>query len=263
MTFTTAHLNHIIEAAHAGGGIQANYFGKQLELNHKNGLADLYTVADTESEEVIITLLKKHFPDFSFYAEESGFEDNASAYTFYIDPLDGSHNFVMGIPLFSVSIGLVREGEIIAGVIHNPITGVTWSALTGEGAWRNGERIHVAKEHNGIQDAVIGYTRGYGSHSDRFLYLAEALEAHGVQRMTTFWSPAQIYGLISTGTMHAMVNDNNDLYDFMAGKVILQEAGAVLSDFSGNPLTSFDQREFLATCSQGLTDELVHVLAAQ
>lgn len=121
-------INSVILAAQSGGKIIRKYFGKALDIEVKTTGSDFRTKADTDSERAIIKIITDTFPTFNILSEESGLIDKKSEYTFIIDPLDGSNNFVVGIPNFSVSIGLVWGDTIILGVIHHPILNHTYHA---------------------------------------------------------------------------------------------------------------------------------------
>lgn len=112
----------IIDAAQAGGKIIRNYFGKSIETVQKSTTADFQTLADLESEAEILKILIKAFPSYNIFSEETGAIDNGSDYQFIIDPMDGTHNFTMGIPNFTVSIGLMYKDTVIVGVVHSVMT---------------------------------------------------------------------------------------------------------------------------------------------
>ena len=131
----TIDIYKIIIAAESGGEVIKKYFGRVLELEQKSIAGDVRTRADTEAEEIILSTLQKDFPTFNIYSEEAGNIDKKSEYTFVLDPLDGSNNFVLGIPVFCVSIGLLKGKEIIAGVIYHPILKDIYFAEKGEGAY--------------------------------------------------------------------------------------------------------------------------------
>src|SRR5687768_13571695 len=123
----------IIKAAEAAGEVIAGYFGEVLEIEEKTTVADIRTKADTEAEAIVLHILKQSFPDAGIYSEEMGEIENDSPYRFVIDPLDGSHNFNLGIPNFTVSIALTRKRETIAAVVHHPILKKTYHAEKGKG----------------------------------------------------------------------------------------------------------------------------------
>src|SRR3989344_5246960 len=122
----------IMKAATAGGKVVRNYFGKAVTITEKSRASDVFTEADVESEAAIIAILEKAFPAHNIFSEECGFINKKSEYTFYIDPLDGTNNFSLGIPNFSVSIALVRGTETVFGLVYLPVVDLLYHAVKGK-----------------------------------------------------------------------------------------------------------------------------------
>lgn len=248
----------IIAAALQGGAIVRAYFGQVLETEEKSNVGDLRTRADIDSEQAILKGLAQSFPNFNIYAEESGETDNKSEYTFVIDPLDGTNNFVMGIPDFAVSIGLLKNEEAIFGVIYNPVIDQLYTAEKGKGAFLNGKRIHVNSETE-LKRSTISYTCGYNtsqSYSDRVI---NELRSQGVKRIIDHWAPAFDYCLLASGRIEAVISKEGDLEDYVAAKLIVAEAGGKVTNFAGvselgrNP-------DFVATNGQIVHEMLLGVV---
>ena len=132
-----------IAAAYKGAGVLLSHFGRISEIN-KKGAIDLVTKADTESEKVIIETIRARFPDHAILAEESGLNKGEALYKWIIDPLDGTTNFAHNLGLFSVSIAFALNGNIVLGIVLNPVTNELFTATTGKGATLNGRPIHVS-----------------------------------------------------------------------------------------------------------------------
>ena len=240
------NIESIIQAATSGGEVIKKYFGKALDIEEKSMAADFRTRADTESEKAILHILRKKFPEFNILSEESGFIDNKSEYTFIIDPLDGSNNFVLGIPDFSVSVGLIQGKKAILGVIHIPLLNHTYYAQEATGAYLHNKRLQVNKESD-IKKSTVSYTCGYNNSQEYFESLGHKLHEIKVKRMLYFWSPAVEYCLLASGKLEAIINNKNEIYDYTAGKVIAREAGALITDFEGKPEKSDKGNTFLAS----------------
>lgn len=254
-------LYRIIEAAKAGGKISRDYFGSNLLIEEKGMASDIRTKADTESETAIINILKNYFPTYGILSEESGYLDNNNddEQRFVIDPLDGSNNFVMGIPNFSVSIAVMTKDEIMAAVIYVPMVDQTFTAIKGEGAYANGKPIHV----NGTLAAdksTISYTCGYINDSDYTLAITKQLSELNVKRQINFWSPAYDYCLLASGKIEAVINNGNEIYDFAAGKLLVKEAGGTITDFNGNRDEDVNP-QFLASNGTVLHKSLLRILS--
>lgn len=249
----------IIEAAKAGGTVVRNYFGQNLEIIEKSTAADVCTKADKDSERAIFAVLQKHFPHYNMYSEEKGRVEKGSKYTFSIDPLDGSNNFVLGIPYFSVSIGLLEGKNIIEGVVYNIIRDQTYWARKGEGAFLDGVKINVNKE-NDIKRATIGYCCGYGSNREYGIKIFKDLQREYIKRWLSSWSNALDFCLLASGKVEGIINYNTEAHDYAAGKHIAKEAGAKVTDFEGREEKDDVNDIFLATNATPIHEEIIKFL---
>lgn len=247
-------IQSVVSAAEAGGKVVRSYFGTALEIHEKTTAADIRTLADTESENVIVDFLSQNFPNYNIHAEEQGLIDRQSEYTFVIDPLDGSNNFVLGIPNFAVSIGLVRGDETIAGVVHLPMIADTYSAIRGNGAFLNGERISVNKEAD-YERAAVSFVAAYDNHREYFGWIAR--KKTRVKRHLFNWASAVDYCLLASGRIEAVVVNGSEWYDYVAGKLIAREAGALITDMRGQPEKHERNNRFLASNGTAIHERLV------
>lgn len=248
-------LDKIITAAEKGGVIIANYFGKTLDIEEKYDASDVRTIADTEAESAIIEELRTHFPDFSIYAEETGRAMTDSEYCFVIDPLDGSNNFVLGIPFFSVSIALMKGDEIIAGVVYQPMINKIYSAQAGQGAFVGDVRLAVGQE-TALSRSSVAFPYGYDTPIEHMLRVEGNARRAGTKRLLNSWSTAAELCLLAEGKIESIIVSGSDLYDVAAGKIIAREAGAVLSSLSGEPTVDTDT-QFIASCNQTIHDQVL------
>lgn len=249
----------IIKAAKAGGKIVKKYFGKVLEIEGKSEPRDFRTKADLESEKAIIKILEKAFPEYNIISEEAGEANKNSEYTFVIDPLDGTNNFVLGVPYFSTSIGLMKGDNVIFGVVYDPISENTYCAEKGRGSYLNGKRIHVNKESD-IKNSSVSLVVNYGFSFEKYMKMMSGLYGTNVKRVLTLWSVALDYCLLASGKIEALVLHEVPLYDFIAGKLIANEAGAKISDFSGNMLSGDRKGRFLTTNGTKIHQEILEIL---
>lgn len=249
----------IIKAAEDGGREINKYFGQVLEIEQKSTASDFRTKADTQAEKAILTALQEAFPDFNIYSEEAGKIDKKSEYTFVIDPLDGSNNFVLGIPTFCVSIGLLKGDDIIAGVMHNPVLNDTYYAQQGKGTFLGNRKLEVNRESN-ITNATLSYTCGYNTPSEFGEELNRNLNQKNIKRILNNWCPTCDLCLLAAGKIEAIINNENELYDYCAGKLIAKEAGARATDFKGNPETNDKGNKFLISNGTQIHAELLNLL---
>lgn len=240
------HLDSMKNAARAGGEVVRSYFGASLELTQKTILADVRTQADLDSEAAILTILERDFPQYNIISEERGNTNHNSEYTFVIDPLDGTHNFTLGIPVFSISIGLKKGSDIIAGVVYNVMLDELYSAEKGKGAFRNDEPIHVNQSQR-IEDVTFSYVARYGVPKAEELAIFSACIESDMKRVLTQWSPALDFCLLASGRIEAILVSHSEIYDYMGGKIIALEAGAYCTDLQGGLEAHTDNNVFLIT----------------
>ena len=213
------------------------------------------TLADKESEKLIVAALEEAFPDDGFLAEEGARKEAKSGRRWIIDPIDGTRDFVRGNPLWCVLIGLEDHGEIVAGVAHLPMLGQTYWASRGNGAYRNDSRIHVSSIAD-ISMAVLSLN-GISRMSDA-PFAGKVIDWAG-----RFWSCRSLGGtpdamLTAAGQMEVWIEPKVAAWDLAATQVILEEAGAVFFSFSGER-TIYGGNA--AACTPGLEAELRAFLA--
>src|SRR5436309_15115194 len=141
------------DIAREAGALLMEYFDQNIKIEYK-GEADLVTAADRKSETLIRDRIRAKWPGHDVLGEEEGLHDTGSAYRWYVDPLDGTTNFAHGFPAFNVTMGLEHAGELIAGVVFDPLRNEMFAAEHGSGAYLNQRRIHVTKEP-GIERSLV------------------------------------------------------------------------------------------------------------
>lgn len=234
-----------IAAAYKGAGILKANFGRTSVI-HKKGAIDLLTESDTGSERVIIETIKKVFPSHGIMAEESGLENGDAECVWIIDPLDGTTNFAHNLGLFAVSIAFAVKGNIVAGIVLNPVTGELFTATEGGGAQLNGLPVHVSKTGMLSESLLVtgfpyDFTDIIRNIKTRFFNCLQA--SQGVRRLG---SAALDLCFTAAGRFEGFWEENLKPWDTAAGVIIAKEAGALVTDFSGNPF-DMNKKEILAT----------------
>lgn len=253
-------IEKIINASKKGGEELKKFFGNCLKSRQKSIALDFRTKADLESEKKIIKELSNNFPNFNIFSEEKGIMDRKSEYTFFIDPLDGTSNFVLGIPNFSVSIGLARGKEIIAAVVNNVFMGHIYFAQKGHGSFMDDKKIKVNKEKD-IKKANIGYDCDYGHYFEPYLRsLMETMESKNIKRLLINMSPAMDLCRVACGQLECFINNSNAIYDYAAGKLIAREAGSMITDFNGEHDLDVNNNIFLASNGTKIHREILEIL---
>jgi myo-inositol-1(or 4)-monophosphatase len=223
-----------IRAARAAGNIITRGLNRldSLQVEAKNGDKDFVSEIDRQSEEEIIRIIHRSYPDHAVLAEESGARGN-SEYEWVIDPLDGTTNFLHGFPQFAVSIAVRHRGKLTAGVIYDPMLQELFTATQGGGAQLNERRIRVSTRQQ-LHTALLGTGMPFRPDQDLDRYLAtlKALmrEAAGVRRPG---AAALDLAYVAAGRLDGFWEFGLKPWDIAAGALLIQEAGGIISDQDG------------------------------
>ncbi|XGI84281.1 inositol monophosphatase [Halorutilales archaeon Cl-col2-1] len=238
------YIQTAVEAAESAAEIQSKKGERRTTDHGYKGRRDLVTQIDYESEEAIRETLLGEYPDHSVLAEEEG-EEGDSEYRWIIDPLDGTTNFVHGVPHYAVSIALEVDGEVQHGVVYHTPTDDVYTASEGEGAYLNGEEISVSSNPD-LEESVIA--TGFSRESVEDEALMSALrtviaESHGVRRMG---SAATDLVLVASGVLDGFYERFLSPWDIAAGSLIVEEAGGTVTDLEGGE-SYFETGDIVAT----------------
>jgi histidinol-phosphatase len=244
-----------VEAARAAGLIAMKYYRGGFDVVLKPDQTPV-TQADREAEQVITQILGRAFPDWGFLGEEFGQRGSQST-RWIIDPIDGTKNFVRRIPIWAVLIALEEQGEVTAGVVLNPVTGELFTARRGGGAHRNGERIHVSDYESMKDSTVLHSGLNLVRRAGYWDGLVRLFDAGG---RTRGFGDYYGYGLVAEGKAEIYVEVDLKPWDVAPVKILVEEAGGRLTNFSGKP-TIYDGT-VLATNGR-LHDEALRLLTAK
>ena len=252
---TQANLLSSMEAiAREAGALLMQHFRNRVTIEYK-GDVDLVTIADRQSEALILNRIQTQFPSHDVMGEEGTRIETGSDYRWYVDPLDGTTNFAHGYPVFCVSLAVEFKGERIAGILYDPTRDELFAAEKGSGASLNGGRISVSKTTN-LAECLVA--TGFPSHKRHknpniHFYHQITLRTHGVRRAG---SAALDLANVACGRFDGFWEFNLNPWDTAAGVLIVEEAGGTVTNMSGGPF-QIDSRETLAT--NGLIHEaLMH-----
>ena len=221
-------------AKETGGFIRTEALNFDKGLVELKGKSDLVSYVDKGAEERIVAALKDLLPDAGFLTEESTVEQKSAEYTWIIDPLDGTTNFVHGMPSYAVSIGLQHHSEMVLGVIYEITHDELFSASKGGGAFLNGKKINVSAAE-GIEDSL--FATGFPIYNfekiDEYLSILNELmkNSHGLRRLG---SAATDLAYVACGRCEGFFEYNLNPWDVAAGIILVQEAGGTVTDFSGS-----------------------------
>ena len=234
----SALINVMLAAARKAGRSLARDFGEveQLQVSLK-GPANFVSAADHRAEEILYQELTRVRPGYGLLMEERGVVEGADrSHRFIVDPLDGTTNFLHGIPLFAISIGLERDGELVAGLIYNPASNEVFAAERGKGAYLNDRRRLRVAARTELADCVVvtGIPhRGRPGHEDFLREAGLIMSASAGLRRTG--SAALDLAWTAAGRFDGYWERNLHAWDLAAGIVILREAGGYVSDAEGGP----------------------------
>ncbi|MGX7875446.1 inositol monophosphatase family protein [Mesorhizobium sp. ORM6] len=231
----SALLNVMVQAAMKAGRSLSRDFGEvqNLQVSMK-GPGDYVSQADRKAEDIVFAELSKARPGYGFLMEERGtVAGDDSQHRWIVDPLDGTTNFLHGIPIFAVSIALERQGQIVAGVIYNPAMDELYTTERGGGAFLNDRRLRVAGRAK-LVDAVIGCGvphLGRGQHGNFLIELRHVMaEVSGVRRLG---SASLDLAYVAAGRMDGFWETGLSAWDIAAGLLLIREAGGFVSDMDG------------------------------
>src|SRR5579864_8751392 len=235
MPYLSPSLNVMLAAAKKAGRALIRDFGELENLQiSKKGPADFVTTADSRTERILVEELTRARPGYGFLLEESGvIEGRDKTHRFIIDPIDGTTNFLHGIPQFAISIALEREGNLVSALIFNPVTDEIYVAEKGQGAYLNDRRLRVAARKK-LNESILATGIPWQTRGDHGRFLAELgaamRETAGVRR---FGTASLDLAYVASGRFDGYWERSLAPWDVAAGILLVREAGGVVSDLEG------------------------------
>jgi len=239
-------IDKVIQISIEAGEIIRQAFRSNFEVETKSNIKDLVTEVDRKSEQAIINFIKKEYPTHNILAEESGSQEKGSEYLWVIDPLDGTTNFAHGLPIFAVSIGVLKNGETICGAVYDIMRNVMYSAEKGSGAFSNGKKLHVSLNSDLSQSVLVtGFPYNVAANPDHAFerFTAFLKNARAVRRLG---SAAIDFCYVAEGVFDGFWEVILHPWDIAAGKLIVEEAGGIVTDFKNEKIDIFSE-QILAT----------------
>ena len=237
MTTPSALLKVMIDAARKAGRKLARDFGEVEELQvSRKGPADFVSTADLQAEETLFEELSKARQGYGFLGEERGLvEGSDKTHTWIVDPLDGTTNYLHGIPHFAVNIALERDGQVVAAVTHNPVTNDTFWAERGRGAYRSDKRIRVAGRRR-LEDCLFATGIPFMGKPGHAQFLKELHQVSGrVAGVRRFGSAALDLAWVAAGRYDGYWERDLKPWDVAAGVLLVAEAGGRVTAADGAP----------------------------
>lgn len=249
------------QAARSAGKVLLQWQGKFKV--HEKGPSDLVTEADFAAQKCIADIVLSEFPDHSFLGEESDPAEKLASladdgFRWIVDPLDGTNNYVHGLPCFAVSVALEARGQLLCATIFDPVSGECFSASAGQGAFRNGNRLSASSVEQ-LSDALVEVSFPPQCESDSDVVRQFALAMQHSQAVRRSGSAAINLAYVAAGRVDAYWSFNTYAWDIAAGALLVAESGGIITGPGGVPLDVMSGH-VVAAASQPLHDEILVML---
>jgi myo-inositol-1(or 4)-monophosphatase len=234
--------------------------GGELEQTAKGERGDVVTPVDRAAEALIVAGIRARFPDHAIRSEEAGSLGPDSEWTWLVDPLDGTNNLALGLPLVGACATLLRGNRPVLAAIHDGARGQTFTAVRGAGAHRDGARLALG-DAAPPQATTVSWIQGYGVAADDPLAerVRSLLGLHFKRTLTT-WAPAIDWALIAEGKVGAAVVYRSEPEDSIPGRLLVEEAGGSVRDFSGRLLEPGENAPELVLGNPEVTAAIASIL---
>ena len=262
MKLNSANINVMVKACRKASKVLIRDFGEveKLQVSIK-GPGDFVTASDKKVEKILIEELQKARPNYSILSEEIGQIDNDESFRWIIDPIDGTANFLHGIPHFAISVGLEQDKEIICGIVYDPIKDEMFVAEKGNGAYLNNYRMRVSSRSK-LKDCII-FTGGPKREAkNRALALKEYynFSSKVMLPIRKLGSAALDMAYVAAGRCDGFWQRNLNYWDIAGGIILVKESGGFISDFNGE--NQYIENKTILVTNAKINKEMIEVLAS-
>ena len=260
MKLSSANINVMVKACRKAAKVLIRDFGEieNLQVSLK-GPGNFVTNCDKKVEKILIEELQKARPNYSILSEEIGKIDNDHSFKWIIDPIDGTANFLHGIPHFAISIGLEHNNEIICGIVYDPIKDEMFTAEKGNGSYLNNQRMRVSSRSK-LNDCIV-FTGGPPRESkDRELTLKEynIFSSKVFVPIRKMGSASLDMAYVAAGRCDGFWQRNLNYWDIAAGIILVKESGGFVTDFHGE--NKYIQNKTILVTNSKINNEMIEVL---
>jgi myo-inositol-1(or 4)-monophosphatase len=236
-----------IKAAISAGKIAKENFGGNFAVVEKGQFGDLVTEVDELAEKEILTQIKKHFPTHQIRSEESGWSGEEGDWLWLVDPLDGTNNYALSIPVYGVAITLLYQQHPVLGVIYDSHLDHLYVSEQGKGATCNGIPIGMNSK-NEVRKMCVGWIQGHVVQKrPEAMQLKHTLD-HKFKRIFRLWAPSLLWCMVARGDLDGIVLYNSEGDDLYAGVLMVKEAGGLVMDFEGKPFEGMNPEPYIIAC---------------
>ena len=234
---TESHIRKVlIRAVQIGGKLVLKGFPKEVAVKRKHNLSNIVSAIDVAAEQCIVNLIRANFPRHTIIAEESGCVRGRSEYTWVVDPLDGTSNFISHLPWFGVQIGVLRNSLPVMAAIYLPMENILYFAERGQGTYRNSKRVNIASGKE-LDDVLCAFGFDGSSDEDEHWWKCEQLArvSRGVRNLRATNSLVDFCFTLD-GHFGAFINLDTRIWDIVPISLMLPEAGGKLTDLRGRKI---------------------------
>jgi len=260
MKLSSANINVMVKVCRKAAKILIRDFGEieNLQVSLK-GPGNFVTASDIKVEKILVEELQKARPTYSILSEEIGEINNDESFKWIIDPIDGTSNFLHGIPHFAISIGLEHDKEIICGIIYDPIKDEMFVAEKGNGAYVNNKRMRVSSRSK-LKDCII-FTGGPRQNpKDKELFFVEYKNFSSIVKtpIRKMGSASLDIAYVAAGRCDGFWQRNLNYWDYAAGIILVKESGGFVTDFNGK--NRYIENETILVTNSKIDKEMIEVL---
>tara|TARA_B000000460_G_scaffold222076_1_gene174512 strand:- start:340 stop:1125 length:786 start_codon:yes stop_codon:yes gene_type:complete len=260
MKLSSANINVLVKACRKASKTLIRDFGEieNLQVSLK-GPGDFVTASDKKVEKILIDELQKARPNYSILSEEVGEINNDESFKWIIDPIDGTANFLHGIPHFAISIGLEHEGEIICGIVYDPIKDEMFVAEKGNGAYLNNKKIRVSSRSQ-LKDCIIftGGPKKEAKNRDLALKEYNNFSSKVLLPIRKLGSASLDMAYVAAGRCDGFWQRNLNYWDIAAGIILVKESGGFVTDFLGE--NKYKENKTILVTNSKINNEMIEVL---
>jgi myo-inositol-1(or 4)-monophosphatase len=260
MKLSSANINVMVKACRKASKVLIRDFGEieNLQVSTK-GPGDFVTISDKKVEKILIDELLKARPNYSILSEEVGEVKNDLSFKWVIDPIDGTANFLHGIPHFAISIALEHDKEIICGIVYDPIKDEMFIAEKGNGSYLNNQRIRVSARSK-LKDCIIFTGGPRHQFSDRETSLKEYknFASKVLIPIRKMGSASLDMAYVAAGRCDGFWERNLNYWDIAAGIILVKESGGFVTDFKGE--NDYIQNRTIIANNSKISNEMIEVL---
>ncbi|NHN31069.1 inositol monophosphatase [Paenibacillus sp. S3N08] len=250
-----------MDAARQAGNIARTLFAEGYTQDEKDDFGDILTEADLLAEKAILLLLHEAFPQHKIRSEESGWSGVDSDWLWLVDPLDGTNNFAVGLPLFGVSITLIYCGQPILGVIYDTILDKMYVAKHNEGATCDG--IALLMQPRPIPKRLtVGWIQGHKVQQDEVAIRLRRHVESSTKRMMRLWAPTMQWSMLARNQIDGVILYNSEGDDLYSGLLLVQEAGGLIMDYEGNTFRGMNPEPYLIACHPDRKEVMLQLVRA-